>query len=95
MKTIKVMIIHPIDRSSVEVDIDPTLTSKEVIKLLLDESFMTPLPGGFTLALKGGSIIEESSTLAAAGVKEGSALTVTPATDAGIICSRKEGGNGR
>lgn len=95
MNTIKVTIIHPIDRSAVDVDIDPTLTSKEVVKLLLDEKFMTPLPGGYTLAVKGGNIIEENSTLQVAGLKEGSALTVTPATDAGFRTIRKETSHGR
>jgi hypothetical protein len=80
---IKVDFIHPTDGRKVTVTVDNTMTAQEAINELISNNFIKPNPQGYNLTIKGGAQLRQDQTLDDAGVKDGDALRVDPATDAG------------
>lgn len=80
---VKVNFMHPTDGRVVTVTLDSTMTAQEAINELVSNNFINPNPQGYNLALKGGAQLQQTQTMADAGVKDGDTLRVIPATDAG------------
>ena len=86
MADVNVNFVHPTDGRTLTVNLDDTITAQESVAELISASFITPNPHGYTLAIKGGNMIEPGKTFRDAGVQEPNTNTirVVPATDAGI-----------
>jgi hypothetical protein len=85
MADVRVNFIHPTDGRLMTVVLDDTMTGAEVVGELIANDFIPPDSQGYELAIKGGSPIPGDRTLAQAGVMEGTAIRVIPATDAGAL----------
>lgn len=83
MADVKVNFMHPTDGRVVSVEVDSSMTAAEAIAELITNNFMTPHSDGYTLAIKGGSMLQTNQTFQAAGVKPNDTIRVVPATDAG------------
>ncbi len=85
MADINVTFTHPVDRRSITVTIDDSMTADEAIGKLIAESGIPPHDGGYSLQIKGGHELIGNESLAAAGVKDGATLNIISATDAGKL----------
>ena len=83
MPEIKVSFIHPTDSRSISVAVDSAMTASEAVAQLIAADFIAPNPQGYNLAVKGGAQLRNDQSFLDAGVKEGDALRILPATDAG------------
>ena len=84
MADVRVTFIHPTDGRLLTVVLDDTMTGSEVTGELIANDFIPPDSQGYELSIKGGALIPADQTLAQAGVHEGTAIRVIPATDAGF-----------
>lgn len=86
MASVSVTIMHPTDGRTAKVTLDNTMSAQEVIDNLIENGFLKPNPqGGYALAIKGGSQLPATQTLADANVRDEQALRVVPETDAGSL----------
>lgn len=83
MPEISLSFIHPTDGRVLSVTVDDSMTVQETIGELIGADFIPPSPQGYNLAIKGGAALQNAHTLAAGGVKDGNALRIIIATDAG------------
>jgi WXG100 protein secretion system (Wss), protein YukD len=85
MADVRINFIHPTDGRMLTVVLDATMTGDEVIGELIANDFVPPDSQGYELAIKGGSPIPGNRTLSQAGVSDGMAIRIIPATDAGTV----------
>lgn len=83
MADVNVNFIHPTDGRMLNVTLDDTITAQEAIAELIAAEFIAPNPHGYSLSIKGGSMIEHNQSFADAGVQDSNTLRIVPATDAG------------
>lgn len=82
---VNVNFMHPTDGKVISVTLDNTMTGQEVIGELIANDFIPASSEGYSLAIKGGSQLNNSKTLSENGVRENDTIRVVPATDAGVI----------
>lgn len=84
MAEVNVQFMHPTDGRKLEVTLDNTMTTQEVIDELITSNFV-PInkPHGYDLSIKGGAQLQALETLESSGVKDADVIRVIPATDAG------------
>jgi hypothetical protein len=83
MTDLHVKIVHPTDGRVVDVTVDETMTSSELLNELVEHQFIMASEQGYTVAIKGGNRLVFDEGLREAGVIDGAVLRVIPATDAG------------
>ncbi len=78
MEDIKVTFTHPTTNATLEAEISPDMTVNEAISALVSEGFIEPptQDDTYVLGVNGGQKIEGEQTLASAGVRDGSTITV-------------------
>jgi hypothetical protein len=83
--TEKVTFHHPTDGRTIEVDLDPTMTSEEAINELIAGEFVPANPQGYMLTVKHtGNLMRADESFFDAGItSEKGDVRVDPATDAG------------
>lgn len=82
-KDIQVNFMHPTDGRIITVTLEGTMTATEAVNELIGNDFISELPQGYHLAIKGGHQIGHSESFIEVGVKDGDTIRVIPATDAG------------
>ena len=78
-----VRFMHPTDGRMLNVELDDTMTAREMIAELISNNFIASDPQGYKLAIKGGSEINENQSLRDLNVQNGVVIRVIPQTDAG------------
>jgi hypothetical protein len=91
MTDIKIEFIHPTDGRIITVDVDDSMTPNEAINELIAANFIPP-SDEYSLAIKGGGILEGKSTFDLGGVKDGDTIRIIPATDGGGYKSETKSG---
>lgn len=76
MADINVTFTHPVDRRSITVTMDDSMTADEAIGTLIAESAIPQHDGGYVLQIKGGKQLNGNESLAAASVKDGAVLNI-------------------
>lgn len=82
-QTIRVEFLHPTEGRTAQVELDPTMTTEEIIEELVAIEFLARSPLGYCLARKGGAVIASEYSLLAAGVADGGVIRVLYRTEAG------------
>ncbi|GHO92121.1 hypothetical protein KSF_021690 [Reticulibacter mediterranei] len=80
MTEIKVIFVNADDNSELDVEIDNTMTTEQVIKALIEENFISPSTDptrSYMLTIYGRNTIAESQTFAQAGVVTGDRIRVS------------------
>jgi hypothetical protein len=80
-KTVRIML--PIDGRILTVDLDDTMTGKEIVEELLSGGQILPNPHGYQLGKKGGSLLNRDTKIRDLALTDQDVLRVIPATDAG------------
>ncbi len=83
MANISVTFMHPIDRRSMVVTVEDSMTADEAIGNLIANNAIPTHAGGYRLQIKGGRELQGNETLASAGVKDGAELNILSSTDTG------------
>jgi hypothetical protein len=82
-QTIRVEFLHPTEARTVRVELDPTMTAKEIVDELVLSDFLVRSQLGYCLAQKGGTVIASEYSLIAAGVNDGGVIRILHCTEAG------------
>ena len=85
MREIDVNIMHPTDGRVISVTLDETMTATEVIGELVGAEFIPQSDQGYTIAIKGGAMLQNESSLKDNGVRNDTVLRIIPATNAGFL----------
>jgi hypothetical protein len=89
MPDVNVNFQHPTDGRVITVEVDDTMTGQEAVGELLANNFVPPHSQGYGLVVSdSGTIIGGPQTLAEAGVKNGTKITIIPNTEAGALAQR-------
>jgi len=83
-----VVFLHPTTDSTMEVEIDDSMTADATINELVAANFITngTENGGYELLIKDTRTrIRGAQTIASGGAKEGGVIRVVPETDAGAV----------
>jgi len=83
MAEISVTFTHPVDRRSIVVTLEDSMTADEAIGNLIASNAIPKHEGGYRLQIKGGRELQGNETLSSAGVKDGAVLNIVSSTDAG------------
>ena len=78
--SIKVNFMHPTDGRIVTVTLDSAMTAGEAINELVKNNFISNLPQGYFLAIKGGRQFNNSESFVGADIKDNDTLRVIPAS---------------
>jgi hypothetical protein len=83
MANLELRFLLPPDNREIVVELDDTMTPRDVLKELLVAHAIDPNPHGYTFALKGGDVLNDDTEFRALNLSAGAVIRVIPATVAG------------